>query len=99
MNNNSNQYQGNYDTQTDQTINRTSIQQPQNYKNRKKKYWLIPLFTFVIMIVSKIIEFVLLISGIKSQFANTFLNIIFIICGFAVVPTIIVAVILGTTKK
>lgn len=70
-----------------------------NSDNKKKKYWLIPLLTFVTMIVSKLIEFVLLISGIKSQFANTLFNTIFVICGFAIIPTIIVAIVLGIKNK
>lgn len=70
-----------------------------NNNNKKKKYWLIPLLTFVTMIVSKLIEFVLLISGIKSQFANTLFNTIFVICGFAIIPTIIVAIVLGSKNK
>ncbi len=70
-----------------------------NNDNKKKKYWLIPLLTFVTMIVSKLIEFVLLISGIKSQFANTLFNTIFVICGFAIIPTIVVAIVLGIKNK
>lgn len=70
-----------------------------NNDNKKKKYWLIPLLTFVTMIVSKLIEFVLLISGIKSQFVNTLFNTIFVICGFAIIPTIVVAIVLGIKNK
>lgn len=66
---------------------------------KKKKYWVIPLIVFATMIISKIIQVTLSMLEVKLEILNTLFNLIFLICGFAVIPSIILAIILGTIKK
>ena len=68
-------------------------------KKKEEKYWLIPVLVFVTMIVSKIIQFVLVMFEFKSDFANTLFNMIFLICGFAVIPSIILAIVLSVKNN
>lgn len=75
------------------------IQNNVNYNKKKAKYWLIPVLVFVTMITSKVIQLTLLILDIKSDFINTLFSTMFYICGFAVIPCIIIAIILSVKEK
>ena len=68
-------------------------------KNKKKKYWLIPLYVFLTMILAPIINITLRLVGIESSVIGSITTIIYILCGFAFIPSIIVAIVLSYRKK
>lgn len=62
---------------------------------KKKKYWLIPVFVFVLMLGSNLIRSVLSLFEVKSGFFDALFGTMSLICGFAVIPTVILAVVLS----
>lgn len=70
-----------------------------NEINKKKRYWIIPVLVFATMITSKLAQFILRMFEYKTEFTNTLFNTIFYICGFAVIPSIILVIVLNTKNK
>lgn len=73
--------------------------QQQTQYSKKKKYWLIPVLIFATMIISKVIQGILFTLEFESDFINTLFSTIFYICGFAVIPSIILVIILSVKNK
>ncbi len=80
-------------------ITQQEIQNNVNYNKKKAKYWLIPVLIFATMIISKVIQGILFTLEFESDFINTLFSAIFYICGFAVIPSIILAIILSVKNK
>ena len=104
---NSNQVVG-YDPQTGQPIYgnqpqqqfNQNIQQPVvNKPIKKKKYWLIPLYVFLAMILAPIINITLRLVGVSSSIIGSISTIIYVLCGLAFIPSIIVAIVLSCKNK
>ena len=103
---NTNQIVG-YDSQTGQPIyanqntqfNSNNQQLNQNKNTKKKKYWLIPVLVFVAMIVFPVISNTLRIVGINISIISTISTLIYVICGLAFIPSIIVAIVLSNKNK
>ena len=102
MNNN----QQNFDPMTGQPIVNNNQQlntniQPsvENKKVRKKKYWLIPILVFVLMILAPIINITLRLVGVDSSIIGSISTIIYVLCGLAFIPSIIVAIVLSSKNK
>lgn len=66
-----------------------------NKSIKNKKYWLIPLYVFLAMFLTPIIDLTLRLFGLKSVVINSISAIIIVLCGFAFIPSIIVAIILS----
>lgn len=103
---NSNQVVG-YDPQTGQPIYsnqnnqfNSNIQKLNVNKNKKKKkYWLIPVLVFIAMVVFPVISNTLRIVGINISIISTISTLIYVICGLAFIPSIIVAIVLSNKNK
>lgn len=96
-----------YDSQTGQPIyanqnnqlNSNFQQLNKNQNKKKKKYWLIPVLVFVAMIVFPVISNTLRIVGINISIISTISTLIYVICGLAFIPSIIVAIVLSNKNK
>ena len=96
-----------YDSQTGQPIyanqnnqlNSNFQQLNKNQNKKKKKYWLIPVLVFVAMIVFPVISNTLRIVGINISIISTISTLIYVICGLAFIPSIIVAIVLSSKNK
>jgi len=96
-----------YDSQTGQPIyanqnnqlNSSFQQLNKNQNKKKKKYWLIPVLVFVAMIVFPVISNTLRIVGINISIISTISTLIYVICGLAFIPSIIVAIVLSNKNK
>lgn len=88
-----------YGNQSIQQINQ-NIQQPAvNKPTKKKKYWLIPIYVFLAMILAPIINITLRLLGVSSSIIGSISTIIYVVCGLAFIPSIIVAIVLSNKNK
>ena len=82
-----------YGNQSIQQINQ-NIQQPVvNKPTKKKKYWLMPIYVFLAMILAPIMNLTLRLVGFDSSIIASISTIIYVLCGFAFIPSIIVAIV------
>lgn len=89
-----------YDSQTGQPIyGNQSQQQVVNKPIKKKKYWLIPVFIFIAMILAPTINITLRLVGVGSSIIGSISTIIYVLCGLAFIPSIIFAIVLSCKNK
>lgn len=67
--------------------------------NKKKKYWLIPFFVFLTMILVPILNITLRLVDVESSIIASFSSVIYVICGIAFIPSVIIAIVLSCKKK
>ncbi len=88
-----------YENQTQTQMNTGITQLIDNKKKKKKKYWLIPVLVFIAMIVFPVFSNTLRIVGVESSIISSISTLIYVLCGFAFIPSIIIAIILSCRKK
>lgn len=82
------------------STNEVPEQQPTESKPiKKKKYWLIPIYVFLIMFFSMLIPAILSLFEIKIPFISNVLNVVGILCGIGFFPSIIIAIALSVKNK
>lgn len=70
-------------------------QQYNNLNAKKKKYWLIPVCVFLMMILAPLINITLKLLNFNSSISGSISTVIYVICGLLFIPSIIIAVILS----
>lgn len=88
-----------YANQTQPQVNTSITQLVDSKKKKKKKYWLIPVSVFVAMIVFPVFSITLRIVGVESSIISSISTLIYVLCGFAFIPSVIVAIVLSCRKK
>jgi len=71
----------------------------QEQNNKKKKYWLIPVFIFLAMILAQIVNITLRLVGVESPIISSFLSVMYVVCGIAFIPSVVVAIVLSCKNK
>lgn len=96
-------------TQTNNVVNNGQITNQEKKPVKKKKYWLIPIIVFAVMVLSIVIAIIPLILNLafNIDIANngffTLIKILMIfiagLCGIGFLPSIIVAIVLSSQNK
>lgn len=79
--------------------NNVDQNQTKNQSVKKKKYWLIPIYVFLVAVLAPVINVALRLLGIESTIISTIATMIYVIGGFTFIPSIIVAIVLGSKNK